>query len=282
MRTLLVPVDFTATSENAVNFAAEWCKKYGYEKIILLKTFYVSMFENMFVASEYSSINEDNINRQRDEELSQLREMCERLSKKTGESIRIQTEVIELPLLRGIFEIIQQENPELIVVGSDNYTYSSGSMISGSVISIAKASPIRVLVVPSHCTYQSVKEVLLPYNFRMLNDIDKITSLRTSPYWSDIKLHVLNIGTNKSAMKQPNRFSQAEDKYQNLLKNFEHQIYFTTENDVVNSISTFTEEHPVQLILALPGKHSFLYRLTHQSISEAIYRNASQPVLILK
>jgi hypothetical protein len=56
MKTLLVPVDFTATSENAVNFAIEWCRTYEYERIILLKTFYDSIFEGLIVSAEYSNV----------------------------------------------------------------------------------------------------------------------------------------------------------------------------------------------------------------------------------
>ena len=59
MKTLLVPVDFTATSENAVNFAIEWCRTYEYERIILLKTFYDSIFEGLIVSAEYSNVNEE-------------------------------------------------------------------------------------------------------------------------------------------------------------------------------------------------------------------------------
>ncbi|HKG69913.1 MAG TPA: universal stress protein [Segetibacter sp.] len=281
MKTLLVPVDFTATCENAVNFAVEWCRKYEYERIILLKTFYDSIFEGLIVSAEYSNVNEEYINRQREDDREQLDTLCRSVADRLS-GVKVMTAVSEFPLLRGIFEILQNEKPDLIIVGSDNYSYSSGSIISGNVISIAKTSPVRVLVVPADYTYQPVQQVLLPYNFNMLKDLDKLNSLRSSPLWNNLKLLVLNIDTSQRTFKVPEKFNEAEDKFQNLLKNFEHEIYYTTDKNLINSIANFTKEHTVQLIIALPGKHSFLYRLTHQSISEAIYRNAKQPVLILK
>jgi hypothetical protein len=36
------------------------------------------------------------------------------------------------------------------------------------------------------------------------------------------------------------------------------------------------------MIIALPGKYSFFYNLTHKSITQAIALNAARPVLILK
>lgn len=180
MKTLLVPVDFTATSENAVNFAIEWSRKYEYERIILLKTFYDSIFEGLIVSAEYSNVNEEYIHRQSEDDREQLDALCKNVADRLS-GVKVMTAVSEFPLLRGIFEILQNEKPDLIIVGSDNYSYSSGSIISGNVISIAKTSPIRVLVVPADYTYQPVQQVLLPYYFNMLKDLDKLNSLRSSP-----------------------------------------------------------------------------------------------------
>ena len=53
MKTLLVPIDFTDTSNNAVNYAAEWTMAYQYNRLILLKTFYDTMFDNIVMSTEY-------------------------------------------------------------------------------------------------------------------------------------------------------------------------------------------------------------------------------------
>ena len=186
MKTLVVPVDFTATSENAVNFAIEWCRTYEYERIILLKTFYDSIFEGLIVSAEYSNVNEEYINRQSEDDREQLDALCKNVADKLS-GVKVMTAVSEFPLLRGIFEILQNEKPDLIIVGSDNYSYSSGSIISGNVISIAKTSPVRVLMVPADYTYQPVQQVLLPYDFNMLKDLDKLNSLRSSPLMEQFK-----------------------------------------------------------------------------------------------
>jgi nucleotide-binding universal stress UspA family protein len=282
MKTLLIPIDFSATSYNAVAFAAEWCKKYKYERIILFKTFYDSMFEYIFVSADYSAINQDTLNSQRDSAMEQLQDICKDLAEIAGPAVKVVTAVSELPLLRGLIEVIQNENPALIIVGSDNFNYDDAGIISRNIIGTAKASPVIVLVVPADYTYKPVEQALLPYNLNMLNDIDKLQSFRTFTLWHEIKLLVLNIDTTDRIIKVPNRFNEVENKFQTLLKDFKHEIYYSTEKNVINSINNFVKDHDVQLIIALPGKHSFLYSLTHQSISQAIYSNVKQPVLILK
>jgi nucleotide-binding universal stress UspA family protein len=282
MKTLLVPVDFSSTCENAVNFAARLSMHYEYKRIILVKTFYDSMFENLMVSAEYSNFNQDTVNQQREEGREQLRHLRHTLEKKTGHGIKVITIESELPLLRAILDVIESEDPDMMILGTDNQSYSSGSFLAGNIIPIAKASPIRVLLIPSSYSYQPVEAALLPYNLQMLNDLDRVSSLKTTPQWSNMQLLVLNFGFNKHGSKAPEKIKEAEDKFQNLVKNFTHEFYYTEEDNVIDAISTFTKDHTVQLIIALPGRHSFVYSLTHASISQAIYRNARLPVLILK
>lgn len=282
MKTLLVPVDFTATSKNTVNFAAKWSKQYEYNRIILLKTFYDSIFENIMVSAAYSNMNQDYMNSLRQDQTDQLQDLCKTLSEKVGAEIKVITAVSELPLLRSIFEIIKEEKPELVMLGTDNYSYSSSSFIGTNVIDIAKASPVRVLIVPADSTYKPVEHALLPYNLNMLKDLDRLNRLRNAPQWAHLKLLVLNIDTFQSTAAKPDKIKETEEKFDNFLKNFRHEVYYATDKDLLAAIRNFTKDHNVQLIIALPGQHSFLYNLTHKSISQAIYRNARLPVLILK
>jgi hypothetical protein len=54
------------------------------------------------------------------------------------------------------------------------------------------------------------------------------------------------------------------------------------KKDVLKSVLHTAAELKVQVIVALPGKHSFFYNLTHQNIMHGIVMNAIRPVLILK
>jgi hypothetical protein len=62
MRTILVPVDFTSTTENAVQLAAEWANQFEYTHIILLKTSKESEFDYLHIAEGHSFVNEENVN----------------------------------------------------------------------------------------------------------------------------------------------------------------------------------------------------------------------------
>jgi len=73
-----------------------------------------------------------------------------------------------------------------------------------------------------------------------------------------------------------------EKSLHNYLNNFHHEIYYESNKNVIDGILNFEKINHVQLLIALPGVHSFLYSLTHKSVSEALYRRCLLPVMILK
>lgn len=282
MKTLLVPVDFTPASANAVNFAAEWSTKYGYERIILLKSFYTSMYESIIMSGEFANVDQEYLNKIREDEKDLLNVLCKHLAEKTGNGIEVQTAITELPLVRSIIEVIKYEQPAMILLGSDNINSSNEALISGNVISIAKASPIRVLIVPVNYTYLPVHQALVPFNFNAIHTLNKINRLRASSQWHDVHLTVLNVDPKQRYINPDEKFREAENSLHSYLKNFHHEIHYVPDKNIINGILNFKKINEVQLMIALPGQYSFLYSLTHKNISEALYRNNMLPVMILK
>lgn len=282
MKTLLVPVDFTAASTNAIDFAAAWSVKYNYERIILLRSFYTSMYESVIMGGEFANVDQDYLNKSRANEKEQLNNLCKELYEKMGSKIKVQTAITELPLLRSILDVVKTEQPVMILLGIDNSSYSNESLISGNVISIAKISPVRVLIVPKDYKYRAVEKALVPCDFDAIDHINKLNRLRTSPQWTDVQLMVLNVHPKRRYASPDFKFLEKEKALHAYLKDFRHQIYYADNSNVIDGILYFEKINEVQLIIALPGEYSFFYSLTHKNISEAIYRNAKLPVMILK
>jgi len=282
MKTLLVPVDFTDSSDNAVNFAVEWAKKYLYERIILLRSFYSSMYENMIMSADFSNVNEEYLNKKRSDEREMLNQLCSQVDQQTGKGIQVQTAVTELPLIRSIIEMMNEEKPEMILVGSDKQHADNESFVAGNVIAIARVSPVRVLIVPEGRNYQKIEKALVPVDFKSVASLNKINRLRSSPRWHEVEILALNVDAAQKNLNPDEQFKQSEENLHNYLKNFRHSIYYEPDKNVINGILNFKRLNEVQLMIALPGVHSFLYSLTHKSISEALYKKCPLPVMILK
>ncbi len=159
----------------------------------------------------------------------------------------------------------------------------SDSFVGGHVIGIAKTSPVRVLIVPAHYPYQPVEQALVPVDFNTISSLGKLQSYQAAtPQWREKKLMVLNVDPKERYLHPDEQFKNSEHALHRYLQSFQYEVYYSNNKHIIKGILDFCENHEVQLIVSLPGKHSFLYSLTHKSISEAICSNSKKPVLILK
>jgi hypothetical protein len=93
---------------------------------------------------------------------------------------------------------------------------------------------------------------------------------------------ILHVDPKEKYPLRDEAFERNENNLRSHLKNFRLDVYYSNNKSILNGIKIFLNEHPADLVVALPGRHSFFYSLTHKSISEALYRDTPRPVLILK
>ncbi|WP_267402484.1 MULTISPECIES: universal stress protein [unclassified Chryseobacterium] len=281
MRTILIPVDASATTQNAVKFAANWAKQYAYEHIILLMVSNESMFDYLHIADPYSVVAEDHVNNVRVDTEALLRNLSW-VVKEIVPNVTVSTVLSRSSILRTINESIK-ENPsvELIVLGADLHDENDDSLVSENIVEIARTSPIRTLIVPNNHSYTRVENVLAPCDITQIGKLERISKFKERLQTNHLKLSLLHIYQKDENLDQEKQ--QELEKY--IFNNFADistRIYYSQDPNTIKGISSFVAEHPVDIITALPGKHSFLYYLMNRSVTEAIYQNINKPVMILK
>lgn len=282
MRTILVPIDFTSTTENAVKVASQWAKQYEYEHIILLKTSDESEFDYLHIAEGHSFVNEESIN--------SLLEKTELLLKNLSNIIleefpdlKVSKAVSNWTLARSINDIVKQQSSiELIVLGSDDQAVSSDSVVSENIINIARTSPVKTLIVPNGYNYSEIKNILIPCDINGITKLERLFNHKYIIRKQDVQLMFLNIHTKENQTIIEEKKAEIQEYIHQHLTEIPSTIYYSYDKNIVDGILTFASSNKTDLIIALPGKHSFLYFLTSISISEGIYQNVNQPVLILK
>lgn len=282
MRTILVPVDFTSTTENAVKLAAEWAKQYQYTHIILLKTSQESEFDYLHIAEGHSMVNEENVNSLIESTELHLNKLV-RIIVENAPEIKVLKAVSEWTLTRSIVDLLKdQPSIELIILGSDDHASSSNSFVSENIISIARTSSVKTLIVPNGYIYNTIKNILIPCDVNSLTKLDRLFHHKSIIQQQDVHLMFLNINTKEGTDISNDKKKELEEYIQEYLTKIPSSIYYHYDENVINGILTFASSNKTDLIIALPGKHSFLYYLASRSISEGIYQNVNQPVLILK
>lgn len=273
MKTILIPVDFSNTSSNALQFIADLNQDIDIEKIILLKTHYVSIYSSI-IPSGYGQSNAEYILQERTETEEQLTLTAQKLLEQCKAGTDVETLISDLPISQAIIDTVRDQSATLLVLGSD--AGNDESPVGENVIEITQTSSIPVLIIPSASKYKKVEKVLVPCGAGAISQLPRLNRLRQ--ILPDPELVILNVD-HKHTGDEGDYRAQIKER----LGDFSYTVYYAQEKNIATGILTFAKESKdIQLIVALPGKYSFFYNLTHQNITEAITLNAKIPVLIFK
>jgi hypothetical protein len=278
MKTLLIPVDFSESTENLIKYAAGFSCDTHVERIILLRSYYVSMYAQLLPSADFVQLSADDINAERQKVEANLKHLSHELYRKCMPTIKIETALSDLPLVRAIHNVIADEKPSLVLIGSDEIPYENDSYVGEQIIAIAKTSPVPVMIVPGHVEYKKIETALVPCDFGAISRLSALQNFRDPKKWLHPQLMVLNV----DAQQKHKDDQHLAAGLVSLLEGYDFKVYHSEDKDVVHGIFSFAREHDPQMIIALPGKYSFFYNLTHRNITKALALNARRPVLILK
>jgi hypothetical protein len=279
MKTLLIPVNFSGSSENIIQYAADFSCDTHVERIILLKSFYVSVYAQLLPSADFVQVSAEEINEERQQEVEKLKELGHQLLKKCLPTIKIKTAISELPLLRAVHQVLADEQADVVMIGTDKTLNENDEYISEQIIAIAKTSPRPVMIVPNHIRYKKIEEAVVPCDFAAISRLNAFKSYRDPAKWLHPKLLLLNVDAKH---QDPENDPKLASGLKELMEGYEYEVYYSEDKDTVHGIFDFARKHDPQLIIALPGKYSFFYNLTHHSITKALALNANRAVLILK
>lgn len=284
MKSILIPVDFSAASKGAVQYSVHWAEQYSYDQIILFKVHYESFMDYISTLGVgYSFMGKDASTRYRKDSKKLLKELqkiaLRTLSKNSNITVRMATS--DLPLTRAVIKMIERQNSiELVVLGSDHTRQGEPGFITSNIIKIARTSPVKLLIVPEGYQYAPINRIIVPCDLQHMMRLGKLEQY-SSMLGRLSELTILNI-YNHPDQQNSEMVLEWRRRLQGIFKDRQLQLYHVFDRDTLRGVLDFVSDHPTDLIVALPGEHSFLYYLASKSLSEGIYRNTSQSVLLLK
>jgi len=282
MKTYIVPVDFSATSVHAAEYAALLSKHTDVKLIVLLNSYYISVYQSILPTPDMVIISGEEIETEADERLGQLKHLRSKLLKTVREGIEIQTKVSREPLIRAVLEALSDDNTHLVIVGSNGASGECDSHVGLNAINIAKLSPAPVIVVPPACCYEPVKRVVMACDFQKITESFPLEGLQRLLQRHDAELLVVNIDKQAKHKKADAEQLAQESVLYKLLKEYHPKYYFNESDDVINGILDFAKKHGAQMVIALPHKYSFFQSLLHNSVSKELTVKSAVPVLLLK
>lgn len=278
MNTILVPVDFSATSLNAARYAVRMSRQLKAQKLILFHTYggsYQILDQGAEVVYETTKVLLENMK----EDLNALQHELNQIA---PANLEIDNIVSDGFLMEEVLDLIPRENIGLIVMGITGKNTIEQKLIGSNTYRLASESPVPVLIVPSKADFTSVRNVALSLKF-------KAGMMEETPY-QDIKEILKELGARLTVL------NVADDDHRTLAREVQsgvtashlmfddiesHIVYLGNEN-VVPSITHYVSDNDIQLLIAVTHKMGFLQSLFKGSVTKQLAFHTDVPLMVFR
>jgi len=141
---LLVPVDGSTHSMEAIKVAMDYAKMKGAEINVISVVPYIGGMEDHEISPSRRDRHMESIEKMANEA---VRKACDLLAQEQITSICSRTIVTSISVPDAIVEFAEKEKADLIIMGSRGLSASSGFRIGSVASQVAKASPCSVYLV---------------------------------------------------------------------------------------------------------------------------------------
>ncbi|ARV06638.1 universal stress protein [Polaribacter sp. SA4-10] len=274
MNKILVPIDFSKTSEYAAKMAARIAEK-SESKIYLLHMIELpNGVVGMGTASRFSI----------PESMLYLRKIKARVlefkEQFFSENIDIQYAIILQNPFEGIQKYAAKIEANLIVMGSKGQSEFEEIMIGSNTEKVVRTSTIPVIVVKRDDKKFKLKNLVFASNFKKENK-DVFNKVIDFANQFNSKIHLLKVNT-------PSNFESthdAQEKVKNFIKDYnlpKHTINIYNDTSVEKGILNFSRDINSDLIALCTHGRSGLSHLFTGSVTKSLSKNALKPMLTIK
>ena len=276
MKNILVPTDFTETSEHAIDWARYIARQYGATLTLLHVTQpYIpdttlptgEVGAGVLVVQEMEGISDD-----------RLHQLATRLQ---GEGFTTRTEVRVGSIEDEVVALADETAADLIVVGRSHFDSFFDRLAGSSSTDVAMTASCPVLVVPTLGEGQSVPVQLgnILYATQLeFNENDVVQPVVALARTFNAKLTLIKV----TADNQPSVHD--DQQYLNQIKAEFGTDRFAEDTVHADSVSegltNYIKSHSVDLLVMATRERDFLSRLLNPSLTKRMVLDSTAPVLV--
>lgn len=264
MNRIIIPVDFSPASDNAMHYGAKLAQHIG-ASILLVHVYQIPVGVNdiqvmMIPADELKNIADTGLNR------------CRMQLVSAYQGLEIQTE----SRLGGVNDVLndlsKEVNPFAIVIGSSGTTGLERLLFGSTAISLIRHATHPVIAVPAEYTHFSINNIVIAADLQEEHPLPyaRITAIMQK---LNAKLHLVHV------------VKDGEPDVASILEKFGHlkpEYHAVQHEDVKDGLLNYVSQSAADLLILLPHEHNLMERLFFKLHTEDIVASTRIPVLALK
>ncbi len=275
MKKILVPIDFSDTSENAFIYALEMAKSYK-AQLILLHTFDLPFVDNQVVAFNYAEIYdtlEVTNSNQFEDEMSKLTAVAKKYNAK---HIAISHIMMRGDLVDNIKKIVKLENIDFVVMGTNGATGWFDSIVGTTTTNVISDVCIPVLSVAHDSKFERIETIGFTTLYRKedMHALKEVLAIAKV-----LKANVKCLFVKTADLD----FRESEINYweSHFKKEKELEFFIIPSEDVELTIEEFIVSQRIDILAMVTHKKSFFTQLFTTSKTQNMSQHSKTPILAI-
>ena len=269
MKTILAPTDFSASSINAVNYAADMALAVNAQLNL------INAVQFPIAASELS-LPESVMDEIIDMGNSDLEELANKLEKRTNNKISISSEVLFGPVEHQLELMSARKRPLAIVLCTIPGKTFERALLGSTVFHAMNHIPYPLMIIPENFQFNPIREIALACD---LEDIEENIPFETIKEWLSLfkaRLHIVHV----SVKNKEFRSSQLSGSVslQNHFASYTPKFHFLEGPDLGDELNHFAKSINLDLLIVMPRTYG-MFKPFHKKYSKKLIRHNQIPVL---
>ena len=271
MKNILVPIDFSDASYNAVSYAAFLANVFNTGLLLVhaySSTSAIDQSSDTKVAESTEELELANENF--------LKREIEGIARKF--TIKIKGLVMKGNPVNVIREVAEKNNSEIIIMGMKGKG-ESNSIFGSTTTSMIDKTSIPLLVVPQNAGYQAIYTITLASDFNDEKLLSHFKILEQFISKFDPFIQILNVQRKNSKMTAEMitgkmRTGLIWDKYN-------HSFNIIEQDNIEDGINKFLKGHSTDILVMVARQHNFIKKILGISHTKTMTHQTKIPLLVL-
>jgi len=270
MKTIIVPTDFSAISNNAIDYAVDLAKATG-SSILVFHAYQVpvSMTDVPIVLLSVEDLQKNNE--------SKMDDLKRSLQQRAGESIKIYAETKLGDTVDELEDVCAKVKPFAVVMGTKGATGMERVLFGSTTLTTIRHLSWPVIVVPPGKQYSMIKKIGFACDFREVVNSTPTHFIKDFVKEFNAELHVLNVDYKSSHFKPGT--PEESVLLHTMLEDLDPRYDFIEDANIELGIEKFAKKNDLDLIITIPKKHKLLEGLFRKSHTKELIFHSHLPIM---
>jgi nucleotide-binding universal stress UspA family protein len=269
MKTFLVPVDFSATSVNAAEYAVTLAKEITGVDIILY---------NVYSRISVASLTEKEKGSRKMVTESELKRLKRKLRASDDQNISVESE--EGSFIDNLERYVLSNHIDMVIMGITGSSRIKQVFMGTNTLNVIRHIKTPVMIIPPKAEFSGLKNVLFTSDFK---DVARTTPFDPLKKILDLfkpNLHILNVDS-EHYIELTDEFKIERAAMEEKLDAYNPEFSFLRAYDFLDGINRFAEVKEIDAIITVPRTHNFLSQLFKTSHTKKLAYHSHVPIIAI-